>query len=412
MRKALLPLLLLTSTLFALKISRDKTDFTFIQLPQKPLPKEVTTCQTEVTTMFTPTFDKMQKAYREGVNTREKKYQSDLKQWEIDKRIKQKEHDRAVIAYKKNSAGKSKPVLSLPSKPQRPFIPPAPYLLVNYNKAEIAGTVGTLNGYATSGSPHAKLTVQLNGFEYLEPKLEKNKRTKKNKEGGTHTYYTYRYIIQYRHPVTVQASYNGKVFGTKTPSNFNRLSKKNTNEFSTEYELQKWWKAKRATYLKKLDDALLKENLKIIKTVANRTFGFPEMQRKTVVRVPSDKRQKYDDYVEAKKHADAAYRSLRDDRSRSEAKKQFAKANALWMKALEETKPNEKSTKKARITGEVTGATYLNLIEAAIFSHDYSRAEQLIKTMLSLKLKGKDERKAKDLQKFLKDQKERYEANL
>ncbi len=411
MRKTVLSLLLLTSVLFALKISRDKTDFTFIQLPIKPLPKEVTACKTEVTTKGTPTFEKMQKEYQKKAQAREQKYKNDLLQWDIDKKATRSQYNRELIAYKKNSAGKSEPTLTLPNKPQHSELP-APYFLKEYNTTALTTTVGTLSGYMPTGDKQATLTVQLNGFEYKEPTLEKMKRTKKNSKGGTHTYYTYHYIIRYRHTISVQASYKGNSFGQLTPGNSKRFSHITTSGYSTEYDLKKWWKEQGKAYLQKLDQKLLKQNLKTIRTVSNRNFGFPHMKRKALVRVPSDKRQKYDDFIEAKEYAVAAYNSLHDDKMRMKAKAQFHKANTLWMKALDEAQPDEKSTKKARITREVTGVIYLNLIEAAIFSHDYTRARELFKKMKTLKLKGKQKRNTIKLQGFLAEQQKRYEANL
>ena len=87
---------------------------------------------------------------------------------------------------------------------------------------------------------------------------------------------------------------------------------------------------------------------------------------------------------------------------------EFNKAIALWENAMKESQP---SNKKARVDGDVTEITILNLIEAYIWKDDYLNAKAYIDKIKTLDPSRKGRRRLERYEPLLKANQARFEAN-
>jgi hypothetical protein len=114
----------------------------------------------------------------------------------------------------------------------------------------------------------------------------------------------------------------------------------------------------------------------------------------------------YSDYQQAYEKALLGYNKLAD--SKDEGQASLKDAIGIWEKAMTESKPDDR---KARVDAGVTMATLFNLTEAYIFTDDYDKAETSVTKILALDPSKKEKKAAEDLLAFVKDQKDRYNAN-
>lgn len=411
MKYLLLAILLSFSSLFAQRISRDVTEYEFIQLPRTALATTVDGYKSSIIAEYTESEKQKEIAYTQAVADQERAHQKAVDQAQAN-------YDRDMKAYNAQSTGSKiltsilveedqKPTLKLPAKPT-PIS--KPYIAKNYRSDMLKTKYGKLAGYKKGGSHPVEIVLTLQGFESSTPDIVISESVKKKSDGTKYSVYTYAYGIRYSAPVSYALRYKGELLSEVTPEAVSQPQVATTKYFSSKHTLKAWWESNGMSYLRTLDDQVTMTNLATVSSAINSEYGYPQVSRKTLVRVPSHKKQNYSDYVDAYAYAVAGYTGLVDDVARVESIEKLGKAIAIWEAALTQAQPKERSAKKARINREVTVITYLNIIEAAAFRHDYEKADLYLMRFSTLDTKNSEEKRAKKARVIMKDQKERYKV--
>ncbi len=106
----------------------------------------------------------------------------------------------------------------------------------------------------------------------------------------------------------------------------------------------------------------------------------------------------------------AGYRILISDRDRVKASEKINEAIAIWEEALTEAKPDESSIRRARINRDVTVATYLNIIGAAVYAHEFEKARQYLRGFKDLNSRRGERKQAEYLRRISGMQWDRFKS--
>lgn len=170
---------------------------------------------------------------------------------------------------------------------------------------------------------------------------------------------------------------------------------------------QVYGSAEQPTFLRQLDENIMKTNMKLVTEYLDSKFGQRVVTRNTSIWVISDKKIKYDEYPQAYVKALMGYKMQADPSRAVDGRKQISEAVALWEKALTESNPKDK---KARIDEKVTAATLFNDAEANLWMNNFDEAELLLARLKLLDI-SRYNTLAKELGTVVQDQRTRYAAN-
>lgn len=410
-KQILLFVLFATTALFAQRISKEKASYKFIQLPKSPLSSEITGYNTEVKLAYLESLAERKQRYDEAYRLNEENYQNEVNR-------AHESYDAEMKAYNDQSAGKQilkslltkegnkKPVLKLPQKTEID----KPYFEKEFNTEMLKGKYGKLEGYNVGGANPVDIVISVHRFEHLDPVLKTSSKKVKQSDGTYISVNEYYYTVQYKNDVSFSIGNGGSIINDVTPEQCTQYKSASTQKFSSQSKLENWWKTGKESFLRRFNEKAVSDNLNTLSMVINDMYGFPQIKRVSEIAVPKHKKQDYSDYVKAYALAKPGYNALMQDVKRAEAKEKLVQAIEIWEKALEEAKPEETSAKKARITRDVTTATYRMIIDAATLCHDYEKVDEYMIKFLSMDTKRSDEKKVEVLKNFVNTQKERYDA--
>lgn len=407
-------LLIASTNLFAQRVQKESVEFEYVQLPSTPVsnvehyfPKVILAYEADIIAKKEEAqaeYDAAMANYPNQVAAAKDAYNMAMKQYEKEKKAWDEKSGVSKLVEKKVLEENNEPVKPVYREPSRPYLRTVTHQKI-FNSEMLANSHLKIDGLKKNEENALIITATLYGFEYIEPevKTEQKTRVTKNSAGETSRtkYNVYWYEASYKHPINIKVETpSGDVLVDEIFEEFNEYTLyKSKSKDNSRPSLN-------ANQLKgQLEQKIVKDNLTKINKFLNDKYGYPTKKRAVRIRTVKPKKHNYDDYTEAYNLASSGYELLKKDEEGAKAK--IAQAITLWEKALEESDVNNK---KARINQNVTVATYINLIEACIWANDYDKAIQLSQQANKLKLSGKEKELIEQRSDFAKSQKERWEA--
>jgi|GEM_PF-1309975 len=386
---------LLAAPVFAQSFEPQKVSFDYVRLPMVPLPAGTRTFQPEVVTRYEDAIRQQKEAHSAAVT---------------DARIQAADAKKDYKAQSFGTKAFNKIVLD-EGKPKDAVLPRADYTPQIFDTKTLATTYLTVSGLQRTQSADAdlKVVVNLDGFTQgdIVPVVVQGSQMK---IGGVATGdgIKHGYKVSYKSPMNVKVTAkDGTVLLDEQLEATNTYQEAKTETFATENGLEKYWAANQMAFMRKLDDDILKSNLKLVADVLDSRFGQRTLTRNTSVMVVTDKKVNYDEFPQAYEKVLMGYKALGQPGRAADASRQMGEAVALWNKALAESNPKDK---KARIDAKVTAAALLNAAEANVWLNNFDEAERLLAKLKLLDITRYNEA-AKELSSVLDDQRIRFQAN-
>jgi hypothetical protein len=287
-------------------------------------------------------------------------------------------------------------------KPGEAVIPPANYTAQLFDANTLASTYVAVSGLqrAQGTAADLRVTVSLDGFT-LGPTTSIMMRDGRKVDAATATGAGLKqaYEVSYKSPVSIKVTTKeGTVLSDE-------LLEASTTYTTIATEV--YGSAEQPTFLRQLDENIMKTNMKLVTEYLDSKFGQRTVTRNTAIWVITDKKINYDEYPQAYVKALMGYKMQGDLTRATDGRKQISEAVALWDKALTESNPKDK---KARIDEKVTAATLFNDAEANLWMNNFDEAEILLARLKLLDI-SRYNTLAKELSVVLQDQRTRYAAN-
>lgn len=407
-------LLGITTTALSQRPQKHDLKFNYTQLPSAPLDAAIVNYTSTVNLMYVDAINEEKaKALAE--------YEAEMADYpRIEQQAKANYDERLAQykvekeAYDNKSAGKKfieKNVLEENTKPSNPgsYYPPAkPYLREIksqkvFNQEMLSNTYLKLEGFNLATENAVIITVDMYGYEGLDPEFKTEKRKMFNSKTKAEYYDTYTwYETSYKHPMNLKIETpDGQVLFNETFTEFNDFIIAKTKETKGSSQAMN-----RESYVKSLQDKAVTQNLKIINAFINDNYGYRVVERKSTIYSVKEKKHDYSDYKSAFISANDGYSLLVSDFEAGSVK--LKEAIVLWETALKESDTEDK---KARINQKVTLVTYYNLIDAYIALNEFSKAESVLNKLAMESDKKKETNKIDEYKLYLKDIKDRWEIN-
>ncbi|MDP2388468.1 MAG: hypothetical protein Q8M29_18995 [Bacteroidota bacterium] len=409
--------LTLTAASFAQDIDNNDISFTYTQLPLTPLSKTIKNYQGVIVQKFEDIVKQKQELYLAELAAAETEFQKAKEAQTLLQKMADDKYAKDMEAWNKKPMAEQ--ILYSAQKPQRSIIPTPtkrdvakPEIPKTYDAQLLAGKYIKLQGFNNVNDNAVTITISLYGFNSENPILKE--RIAQKATAATSTVPAkpevkkYYYAINYKHMMSYKIDVPGQ--GTVTeqfPAELDNFSEYKTNEFDSVKYLVTNWEQNKSKILEQIQDKSVFENLEYINTKINDKYGFMKMNYATLLSVVDEKKG-YQDYKEAYVAAENGYKAIGSSANKSDAFPELSKAIGLWENAMKESQPNNK---KARVDGDVTEITILNLIEAYIWKDDYINAKAYIDKVKTLDPSRKGKRRLERMELLYKLNKERFDAN-
>ncbi|MBF9239804.1 hypothetical protein I2I05_20590 [Hymenobacter sp. BT683] len=366
-------------------IDAQKVTFDYVRLPLLPLPASTKSFSPEVVLRYQSEVEQQKADRVTAVSEAKAKAEKDKQDYKALS-LKDKALNRLLLDER---------------KPGEAVIPPANYTAQVFDSKALASTYVTVSGLqrAQGADGDLRVTVSLDGFT-LGPTTSVTVRDGKKvdpnlvKDGVKQAY-----EVSYKSPVSIKvATKDGTVLSDELL------------EASTSYATlvtQEYGSATQPAFLRRLDEDILKTNMKLVTEYLDSKFGQRPITRTTAIWVVTDKKINYDEYAQAYIKALMGYKLLADGSRAADARKNLGDGVALWDKALTESNPKDK---KARIDEKVTAVTLLNDAEANLWMNNFDEAEMLLARLKLLDI-SRYNTAAKELETLVQDQRTRFAAN-
>lgn len=415
-------LLLLTATIissasFAQDIDNNDVSFSYYQLPLTPLNKSLKNYQAVLVQKFEDVIKQKQDAYNQQVIANEAEYKKAVEAHATLQKMMDDQYNKEMQAWNKKT--KAEQILLQGQMPQRKTIPypiknevPAPELPKSFDTQVMAGKYINLQGFNNTPDNAVKITVNMFGFDYQTPKIQERIAQKATAAVGTKPakpeIKKYFYSVPHKHMMSYKIETPTEGIVTEQfVAEFDNYSNYNTAEFDSVKQVEVNWTNNKARILDQMQEKIVVNNLTTINNMINDKYGYSKLQYATLLSIVDEKKE-YQDYKEAYVAAENAYKALGNNIDKKEAMPEFNKAIALWENAMKESQP---SNKKARVDGDVTEITILNLIEAYIWKDDYLNAKAYIDKIKTLDPSRKGRRRLERYEPLLKANQARFDAN-
>lgn len=409
----LIILLIVTNNLFGQRVQKEDVTFQYIQLPSTPVAgvnhyvsNVILEYEADIITKKEEAqaeYDAAMATYPEQVAAAKEAYNMAMKQYQKEKKAWDEKSGVSKIVEKKVLEEDNEPVKPVYREPSRPYLRTVKHQKI-FNKELLTNSYLKVDGLEKGEENALVITVTLYGFDYVNPELKSEQKTRvsKNSNGeSSKTKYTvYWYEASYKHAMNLKVETpSGEVLVDEVFEEFNEYTIYRSQSKENSYP-----QMKAAPLKTRLEEKIVQDNMQIINEFINSRFGYPSIERTTTIRTVKPKKHNYDDYIEAYNLATEGYEILAKDEET--AKTKLLEAIVIWEKALTESDVNNK---KARINKNVTVATYLNLIEAYIWTNQYDKVNEIISKANKVKLSGKEKSLIDDFSNLAKSQKERWE---
>tara|TARA_B100000497_G_C7695031_1_gene424148 strand:+ start:1753 stop:2991 length:1239 start_codon:yes stop_codon:yes gene_type:complete len=405
----LLAAVLMTSASFAQRMKKERLNVQYVQPPTIHL-EDGMGFHSNVILDYKAEIDA-------ELATAEEEYQQALAEYPEKEAAAKAVHEELVANYErdletwnsKGSLGKiiEKKVLEN-SKPQppRPYYPPAKpqkravsHQKV-FNESQLSSTYCRVEGLEEDADGVA-IEVHLFGFENDDPVVEKKEFKEFNsKTKQETTVIKSHWVFNYRHSMTLRVVHpNGSIILDEVPNSISDYKK-----FESALEKRSYPSTNSNTFIEKLQNTSVENNLKTIQWLINDKLGTTEQARDIEVVYVNNKKGNYGDLENAMFDAKEGYGMLLS--RPEEAKEKLQSAIQTWEAALEESDMDDK---KARINKKVVPDLYNNVILAAILVQDFDKADDHYSATLRLDFANRDESNLKELKLLNDDLRERHE---
>lgn len=378
--------LLLTMTAHGQSIDAQKVTFDYVRLPLIPLPTGTHTYSPEVVLRYAEDVKQQKAAHESAVAEAKNKAEKDKQEYKAQS-LKEKALNRFLLDQR---------------KPGEAVIPPANYTAQLFDASTLASTYIAVSGLqrAQGAAGDLRVTVTLDGFT-LGPTTSIMMRDGRKVDATTATGAGLKqaYEVSYKSPVAIKVTTKD---GTVLSDELLEASTTYTTVATDVYG-----SAEQPTFLRQLDENIMKTNMKLVTEYLDSKFGQRTVTRNTAIWVVSDKKTNYDEYPQAYVKALMGYKMQADPTRATDGRKQISEAVAMWDKALTESNPKDK---KARIDEKVTAATLFNDAEANLWMNNFDEAELLLARLKLLDI-SRYNTLAKELSIVLQDQRTRFAAN-
>jgi hypothetical protein len=407
----------LTINAFTQKVAMEKVTYDYIRLPLQSIDAEIKNYYTEIKKEYSESIMSKRLDYERKFEQAKARYDQQLKYWLDEVDSIEMRYEAALEEYAErrglsinssaviNAPDAPKP-LPYPRKPRKDF-PEKPYFPRDYDLTSLERQFGEIEGYTRSQDNAISAQIILHGFQANPVKIKETKSSSTvNGQSVTSKYYSYEF--NFKHPMSLRVELPGQgvVFDEMLKSTLNERNYR-TPKKSTMVELKYWWERNRENILKDLDEQLTKSNLQLIHDLLNSEFGYAKTDRTTKVCWAKGNKFNYDDLYNAYENAVAGYSILDDGIEKDDAQEEIQKAIDIWENVVESYDPKQK---KDRLTDKIISGIHYNLAEAYIWMDDYINAQKHLNRIELLNV-NKFEKMAAELQKFLNDQKNRYNAH-
>lgn len=398
-------------------IDNNDISFTYYQLPLTPLNKSLKNYQAVIVQKFEDVIKQKQEAYNQQVIANEAEYKKATDAHATLQKMMDDQYNKEMIEW--NKKPKAEQLLLQAQMPQRKTIPypvknevPAPELPKSFDTQVMAGKYIKLQGFNNTPDNAVKITVNMFGFDYQTPKIQE--RVVQKAKPATETTAAvpeikkYFYSVPHKHMMSykIETPTEG-VITEQFVAEFDNYNDYKTAEFDSAKQVERNWMNNKAKILDKMQEDIVVNNLTTINNMINDKYGYSKLTYATLLSVVDEKKG-YQDYKEAYVAAENAYKALGNSIDKKDAMPEFNKAIGLWENAMKESQPNNK---KARVDGDVTEITILNLIEAYIWKDDYLNAKAYIDKIKTLDPSRKGRRRLERLEQLYKANQTRFEAN-
>lgn len=378
--------LLLSMNARGQSIDAQKVTFDYVRLPLIPLPAGTHTYSPEVVLRYADDVKQQKAAHESAVAEAKTKAEKDKQEYKAQS-LKEKALNRFLLDQR---------------KPGEAVIPPANYTAQLFDANTLASTYVAVSGLqrAQGATGDLRVTVSLDGFT-LGPTTSIMMRDGRKVDATTATGPGLKqaYEVSYKSPVSIKVTTkDGTVLSDE-------LLEASTAYTSIATEV--YGSAEQPTFLRQLDENIMKTNMKLVTEYLDSKFGQRTVTRNTAIWVVTDKKINYDEYPQAYVKALMGYKMQSDLTRATDGRKQISEAVAMWDKALTESNPKDK---KARIDEKVTAATLFNDAEANLWMNNFDEAELLLARLKLLDI-SRYNTLAKELSTVLQDQRTRYAAN-
>jgi len=378
--------LLLTMTAHGQSIDAQKITFDYVRLPLIPLPTGTHTFSPEVVLRYAEDVKQQKAAHESAVAEAKTKAEKDKQEYKAQS-LKEKALNRFLLDQR---------------KPGEAVIPPANYTAQLFDASTLASTYVAVSGLqrAQGAAGDLRVTVTLDGFT-LGPTTSIMMRDGRKVDATTATGAGLKqaYEVSYKSPVAIKVTAKD---GTVLSDELLEASTAYTTVATEVYG-----SAEQPTFLRQLDENIMKTNMKLVTEYLDSKFGQRTVTRNTAIWVVTDKKINYDEYPQAYVKALMGYKMQADLTRATDGRKQISEAVAMWDKALTESNPKDK---KARIDEKVTAATLFNDAEANLWMNNFDEAELLLARLKLLDI-SRYNTLAKELSVVLQDQRTRFAAN-
>ncbi|MGI4867198.1 MAG: hypothetical protein ACRYFZ_24990 [Janthinobacterium lividum] len=378
--------LLTTATAYGQSIDAQKVSFEYVRLPLVPLPAGTKTYSPEVVLRYAEDVKQQKADHETAVADAKTKAEKEKQEYKAQS-LKEKALNRLLLDQR---------------KPGEAVIPPANYTAQLYDASTLASTYLTVSGLQRAQGPNGDIhvTVTMDGFT-LGPTTSIMMRDGRKVDAATATGPGLKqaYEVSYKSPVSIKVTAkDGSVLSDELLEASTTYTTLATNAYGS---------AEQPTFLRQLDENIMKTNMKLVTEYLDSKFGQRLVTRNTSVWVVSDKKVNYDEYSQAYIKVLMGYKMQADQARAVDGRKQLGDAVALWDKALTESNPKDK---KARIDEKVTAATLYNDAEANLWMNNFDEAELLLARLKLLDI-GRYNTLAKELSTVVQDQRTRFMAN-
>ncbi len=280
-----------------------------------------------------------------------------------------------LSALEKLALEEGRPKLRMPSKPgpfRAPSEPvyrePNTSLSIIFKPDVLSDSYLNVEGFEKGTTNALTGTVTMEEFDATQP--ERKETTSRVYNSSTKKYenkISYSYETSMKRPTRLVLNYNGQEI-------FNDIF-----EGTGDYQVKTTTTSPNMLQLEKDN---VTEILTQINDYINRQYGFVKVGSTLTIRAPKNK----GDYDDLEKAAKLAKRGINPMGS-SDGKKELAEAVSMWESIIQESDVKDK---KARINRKVTESIYQNLIEAAIFTEDFVKAQDYLVLLGEMDLKNSE----------------------
>lgn len=396
------------------KIKSKVVEYQYVQLPLKPINKNIRNYNSIIVADYISTNRKKQAEYNSELARAKHEFETANAAYPSLVAEAELEYERELSAYNQKSLAikvLEKKVLDEDNKPVKRIPPPPvmrnvrePILQKEYDLPALAKTYLTVDGFKNDLSNAVKINVIIYGFDHTKPRIISEVKKQVSSSNGTTTTKNTTYYhteFSYRHTMSVRVTTpDGKEILFLTPQELNNYKKYKTNESTVRQSINN------ELLISTYEEKVLQDNLLFIQNLVNDRIGYKHQDRSISLSYVKDKKGVYTDLLVAFNNLSAGLKLLIDDELASEEK--LKKSIAIYEEALDESDMNDK---KARINKNISYAVFFNLLECYFATEKLDKAESILTNLNSLPLSGVQRKLKEEYETLINETRKRMKAN-